>query len=124
MLVLGAPQLAISHKNSLDICLSNIGGRRRHEHEQPLRVDCVEERSDRRGAGAAPGFEPKRVIGFPPLGGGDRLWFGDELGQLAQVLGDGCEVEFVAGATGPAQPQPVEPQNAFECANSISTFFR
>ena len=69
-------------------------------------------------------FEPKRVIWFPPLGGGDRLWFGDELGQLAQVLGDGCEVEFVAGATGPAQPQPVEPQNAFECANSISTFFR
>jgi hypothetical protein len=33
MLVLGAPQLAISHKNSLDICLSNTGGRRRHDHE-------------------------------------------------------------------------------------------
>jgi hypothetical protein len=42
MLVLGAPPQAISHKNSLDICLSNIGGRRRHEHEQPRRVDCVE----------------------------------------------------------------------------------
>jgi hypothetical protein len=38
----GGPPQAISHKNSLDICLSNIGGRRGHEHEQPRRVDCVE----------------------------------------------------------------------------------
>jgi hypothetical protein len=29
-------------------------------------------------------------------------------------LGGGGEVEFIAGATRPAQPQPVEPQNAFE----------
>jgi hypothetical protein len=67
-------------------------------HEGRFRVDCVEERGDRHGAGAAPGFEPERVIGFPPSGGGDRLWSGDELGQFAQVLGDGGEVEFVVGA--------------------------
>ena len=33
--------------------------------------------------------------------GGHRLrWHRDELGQLAQVLGGGCEVELVAGAVG------------------------
>src|SRR5260370_9446378 len=54
------------------------------------------------------------VIGVPPLGGEDRLRSGDELCQLAQVLGDGGEVEFVAGATRAAQPQSVELQDAFE----------
>jgi hypothetical protein len=34
--VTGVSQPAISHKNSLDICLSNSSGRRRHEHEQLL----------------------------------------------------------------------------------------
>ena len=33
-----------------------------------------------------------------------RLRSADELGQFAQVLGDGGEVEFVAGAARPAQP--------------------
>jgi hypothetical protein len=45
-----------------------------------------------------------RVIGVPPSDGGEGLWSGDELGQLAEVLGDGREVEFVAGAARPAQP--------------------
>lgn len=45
-----------------------------------------------------------RVIGVSPLAGGDCLRSGDELGQLAEVLGDGGEVEFVAGATRAAQP--------------------
>jgi hypothetical protein len=39
MLVLGAPQLAISHKNSLDICLSNIGGR---PGRLPLRLEIID----------------------------------------------------------------------------------
>src|SRR5262245_46387412 len=32
------------------------------------------------------------------------LWAGTELGQLAEVLGDCSEVEFVAGTARPAQP--------------------
>src|SRR5262249_46597727 len=46
----------------------------------------------------------RAVIGVPPSGGEDRLRSGDELGQLAQVVGDGGEVEFVAGATRAASP--------------------
>jgi hypothetical protein len=38
------------------------------------------------------------------LGRGDHLRSEDELGQLAQVLGDSGEVEFVAGTARPAQP--------------------
>ena len=38
------------------------------------------------------------------LGGGDCLLSGYELGQLAEVLGDCSEVEFVAGTARPAQP--------------------
>jgi hypothetical protein len=37
-----------------------------------------------------------RVIGVPSSGGGDRLRARDELGELAQVLDGGDEVEFVA----------------------------
>ena len=45
------------------------------------------------------------VIGTPlRLGREDCLRSGDEFGQLGQVLGDGGEVEFVAGAARPAQP--------------------
>src|SRR5215472_11073147 len=38
------------------------------------------------------------------LGGGDCLLSGYKLGQLAEVLGDCSEVEFVAGTARPAQP--------------------
>ena len=38
------------------------------------------------------------------IGGGDCLLSGYKLGQLAEVLGDCSEVEFVAGTARPAQP--------------------
>jgi hypothetical protein len=52
------------------------------------------------------------VIGVPPSDGGDRLRDRDELGELAQVLDGGGEVEFVASAARTAQPQSVEPEDA------------
>ena len=51
--------------------------------------------------------EPKlggRVIGVPRSCGEDRLRAGDQLGELAEVLGDCSEVKFIAGAARPAQP--------------------
>ena len=42
------------------------------------------------------------------------LGYLDQLGELAKVLGCGCEVELVTGAAWPSEPQPVEPQNALE----------
>jgi hypothetical protein len=74
--------------------------------------------------GRCTGFElPERVIVAPSSDGWDRLWSGDELGQLAQVLGDGGEVGLVGGAKWAAQPQPVEPQNAFEVCELHLDFF-
>jgi hypothetical protein len=46
----------------------------------------------------------KRVVCVSRLAGGDRPRSGDDFGQLAKVLGDGGEVEFIAGAIRAAQP--------------------
>jgi len=54
------------------------------------------------------------VIGVPPSDGGDRLWAGDELGELAQVLDGGGAVELVASTASIAQPQSIELQDALE----------
>ena len=64
-----------------------------------------------------------RVIGIPASGGRDRLRAGDELGELAQVLDGGGEVEFVTSAARTAQPQSVELRDAFEmCEQHLDLF--
>ena len=46
--------------------------------------------------------------------GGQRWRPGDELGQLAQVLGDRRQRELELGTARPAQSQAAEPQDALE----------
>jgi hypothetical protein len=70
-------------------------------------VDCVEK--GRRQAGAA-----VDVSGFGRGSGGCWALRRDELGEFAQVLGDGGEVELISGALGTSEPQAVELQDAFE----------
>jgi len=68
--------------------------------EGPVSTDCVEELGGR-GGPADIGVTSDCAAS---LGGGDCLLSGYELGQLAEVLGDCSEVEFVAGTARPAQP--------------------
>lgn len=72
-----------------------------------LSADCVEEVGSRSGqlAGAMGRSAPSCRCEAPRR---------DQLGEFAQVLGRGGEVELVSGALGTTQPQAVELQNPFE----------
>src|SRR5262249_45536248 len=37
-----------------------------------------------------------------------------QLGEAAQILGEGCEGELELSSAGPAQPKPAEPEDALE----------
>ena len=52
--------------------------------------------------------------GFPGSHGRDRCRCGDQLGEFAEVLSGGGEMELVAGTAGAAKSEPVEFQDAFE----------
>src|SRR6516164_2635429 len=69
-------------------------------NERQKTTDCVEELGGR-GGRADIGVTSDCAAS---LGGGDCLLSGYELGQLAEVLGDCSEVEFVAGTARPTQP--------------------
>jgi hypothetical protein len=55
-----------------------------------------------------------------------RHWGGqrDQLCQLSEVLGGGGQQELVLSTKWTSQPEPIEAQDALECANSISIFLR
>jgi hypothetical protein len=78
-----------------------------------IRADSVEKRS---------GFDvSSQVIALISLRCGSLYrssscgWYhGLELGQFPEVLGGGCEGEFVLNTAWPAQSEPPQTENAFE----------
>jgi hypothetical protein len=71
----------------------------------------------------ATALRAKRASGRLGLG---RHWGGrrDQLCQSSEVLGGGGEKELVVSAVRASQPEPVQAQMRFRCANSISIFLR
>lgn len=73
--------------------------------------DCVEKPGAGIGAGASL-IAARRLR--PRVCGGWGGWHGDQLGQLAEVLGGGGEEELVSCAVGTSQAQAIHPEDALE----------
>jgi hypothetical protein len=89
-----------------DVCLSRLEGQ--------IRVDCVEEVGLEASGQFAQGVAIEVDYGLVVLSGRNRCPNAANLGQFPEVLGDGCEVELIAGTAGTAQSQSVELQDALE----------
>jgi hypothetical protein len=72
--------------------------RERIDDDRSIKVDCVEELAMDAGRVGIRPTVAKRVVCVSRLAGGDCPRSGHDFGQLAKVLGDGGEVEFIAGA--------------------------
>lgn len=46
----------------------------------------------------------------------------DQLGELSEVLGCGCEMEFIPRAVRASQSQPIQPENPFEMGKQHLNF--